>query len=93
MWLEKKHADIEPLVRTHSVSERERARFLIHSHYTKIYGESIRSETPRSLRLKIQEIENRLTSGLRRFQPFIFRLYARQCAEYERISQLLLVLA
>lgn len=92
MWLEKKHDEIEPLTHIRSVKERNRARFLIYSHYTAIYGESIRTETPRSLRLKVQEIEAFLTTGLRRFQPLVFRLYARQCADYERVIYLLSVM-
>lgn len=64
------------------------ARFLLNTHYAEIYGAQIRYETPRSIRVKIMEIEAHM-DPLRLTQPMLYRAMARQCIDFERIGMLI----
>lgn len=66
---------------------KDRARFLIHSYYTEIYGEEIREETVRSLRFRICEIQIR-AKKYRIHSPILYRTLIRQCVDFERIAAL-----
>ncbi len=68
------------------------ARFLLNTHYAEVYGAQIRYETPRSLRIKIMEIEAHM-DPLRQTQPMLYRAMARQCIDFERISMLIEMLS
>lgn len=70
---------------------RSRAKFLINSHYTKIYGKDIRYESTRSMRVKILELEAHM-DNVRLTNPTIYRTLARQCVDFERICALLEIL-
>jgi len=65
---------------------------LLNTHYAEVYGAQIRYETPRSLRIKIMEIEAHM-DPLRQTQPMLYRAMARQCIDFERISMLIEMLS
>lgn len=74
-----------------SPATRARARFLINTHYTKVYGTRIRFETPRTMRVKIIELEAHM-EPYRKTCPSVFKTLARQCSDFERICALLEIL-
>ncbi len=74
-----------------SAATRVRARFLINTHYTKLYGASIRNENPRTMRVKILELESHLEL-YRRTLPHLHKSLVRQIADFERICALLEIL-
>lgn len=85
------HARIQfPLVAI-TPESRARARFLLNSYYTDLYGKEIRYETVRSLRAKIIELEAHL-DWLRDNSPICYKATVRQCVDFERICALLEIL-
>lgn len=70
-------ADLRP-------TSRSRARFLINSYYTIKYGESIRYETVRTMRLKIVQLQANM-AGYRKSNPTMYKCMARTLVDYERI--------
>lgn len=87
---QEKHSLIEyPRVKI-SKETRLRARFLINTHYTKLYGPEIRLETTRSIRVKIMELESHM-EDFRRW-PAVFQSMAKQCRDFERICSLIEIL-
>lgn len=64
------------------------ARKLIYTHYTNLLGAQVRYETPRSLRLKIIEVERSLRSLQVRNKPLVFQSLAQYCVQLERLCYL-----
>lgn len=63
------------------------ALWLLENIYTPLFGPLIRFETPRSIRLKIQELEEQLHATPR---PSVgFQIMARNILLYERVAELL----
>lgn len=91
MGLSQRNADIQYPPVSLVPSARSRARFLLNTHYARIYGPLIRAENCRSMRLKIIQIEKHML-GIRMSQPVIYKTLARQCVDFERICALLEVL-
>lgn len=65
----------------------ERAVWLITVHYTKTYGQFIRYENPRTMRLKIDEAMEGLQKLVRGETAYV--MLARTIRDYERIAELL----
>jgi len=78
-----------PVKRTRRPIDKATARALINGFYTELYGTQIRYETTRSMRLKIQEIEEQLVrySGTDAYGQLV-----RECVAYERVCELLEIL-
>lgn len=75
--------------RTRRPTDKATARLLINGHYTDLYGRDIRYETTRSIRLKIQEIEQWMVGCT---SVDIYAQLARECVSYERVCELLEIL-
>jgi hypothetical protein len=63
---------------------RSRARFLLNTYYSAKYGESIRYESCRSMRLKIHQVRLSMTR-YRKTNPTMYQCMARTLLDYERI--------
>lgn len=75
--------------RTHRPTDKPTARALINGYYTDLYGPQIRYETTRSMRLKIQEIEQSMIACSSRYA---YAQLVRECVAYERVCELLEIL-
>jgi len=64
------------------------AAYVLKYHYLRIYGPGLLRESPRSLRVKIQELESQL-EPVRHQRGAAYHVMVRNITNYERIAQLL----
>lgn len=88
---QQRYAQIEYPRVSLSPATRARARFLINTHYTRLYSSAIRFESPQSMRIKILELEAHM-HPFRKTCPVAFKALAKQCSDFERICALLEIL-
>lgn len=86
-----RHARIQYPVVAITPERQARARFLLNTYYTQLYGKEIRYESPRSIRVKIIELEAHL-DWMRDHNPICYKTTVRQCVDFERICALLEIL-
>ncbi|QVD49323.1 hypothetical protein LUCX_253 [Xanthomonas phage vB_XciM_LucasX] len=77
----KSRTEIKPI-------NRQQAYYLLFNVYSARYGTAIRYENPRTMRVKILELQAHLDT-VRLSMPAVYQALARQITDYERICAIL----